>query len=78
MILIELSSNISSLAGSSWDRRNVVSHSNTFTCSALLLFRLLVNDMSTISLVARVCTTWLEDRVLWPPAACLNDSTPGR
>ena len=63
-----MSSNISSLAGSNWDRRNVVSHYNTFTCSALLLFsilfRLLVDDMSTMSLVARVCTSWLEDRIL--------------
>ena len=68
VILIELSSNISSLAGSSWDRRNLVSHFNTFTCPALLLFnilfRLLVDEMSTVSLVARVCISWLEDRIL--------------
>ena len=57
---------------SSWDRRNVVSHSNTFTYSALLLFRLLMDDMSTMSLVARVCTSWLEDRVS-VASSCLTE-----
>merc|ERR1719186_576960 len=83
VILIKLSSNISSLAGSSWDRRKVVSHSNTFTSSALLLFsillRPLVDDMSTMSLVARLCISWLEDRI-FVASSCLSEglSTPGR
>ena len=55
MILMKLSTEqqISSLAGFSWDRRKVVSCSNTFSSS-----------VSTMSLVARVCTSWLEDRIL--------------
>ena len=44
---------IFSLAGSIWDMRKVVSCSNTFSSS-----------VSTMSLVARVCTSWLEDRIL--------------
>ena len=61
---------------SSWDKRKVVSHSDTFTSSALLLFsilfRPLVDDMSTISLVARACTSWLEDMIL-VASSCLSE-----
>ena len=47
MILMKLSTEqqISSLAGPSWDRRKVVSCSDTFN-----------NSVSTMSLVARVCS----------------------
>ena len=48
MILMKLSTEqqISSLAGPSWDRRKVVSSSDTYSSS-----------VSTMNLVARVCTS---------------------